>query len=373
MVEEKNISEKNNRENTNGLLRIIKLDVELRDGKPHSARELSLRLGKSKRTILRDIEDLRNTWHAPIESCAQGYYYTERSWFFPAIYLSESNMISIGILSKAFDMFKETPLWEPMQDILDNVLAPHENTTNIVSADNQNYAFKEYKISENDWFENRICISRKPQTKIDDDIWNTVIQSLRENKVLQFDYSSSGNDTPVSRTVESWQLCFNDGRWYLYGKCLKKDQIDINKSRTYNLEKIQNIKLLDKSFKLPDAVLYKKNEFAVGNFGISTSEKTEHYKIILKDYAASEAIYQWSKDYKVYPYSQLPESEKIPDMDFPENTKVIEFTSNQKPGVETFVFSFASNAIPLQPDSLVKKWKNNIQDMQTIAKKLADN
>lgn len=372
MSDKKTENEKETRENKNGLLRIIKLDVELRDGKPHTAQELSLRLGKSKRTILRDIDDLRYNWHAPIESSPKGYYYTERAWFFPAIYLSESDMISIGILSKSFDMFKDTPLWEPMQDILDNVLSPHENTTNIVSQDNQNFAFKEYKISENDWFENRICISRKPQTKIDDDVWNTIIQSLRENRAVKFDYTSSGFETNLSRTVESWQLCFNDGRWYLYGNCIEKNGIKIYSSRTYNLEKIQNIQLLNQTFKLPHPSLYKKNEFAVGNFGISTSDKTEHYKIILKDYAASEAIYQWSDDYKVYPYVLLPEEQKLHNMIFPESTKVIEFTSNQRPGVETFVFSFASNAIPLEPASLVRKWKENVLSMQAIAKNLSD-
>lgn len=364
--------EKETRENKSGLLRVIKLDVELRDGKPHTAQELADKLGKSKRTILRDLEDLRDTWHAPIATSPKGYYYTERAWFFPAIYLSESDMISIGILSKTFDMFQATPLWEPMQDILDNVLSPHENTTNIVSADNQNYAFKEYKISENDWFENRICISRRPQSKIDDDVWNGVITSLRQNRVLKFEYSSNGEEETLSRKVQSWQLCFDDGRWYLYGFCLFKGDRPLNKTRTYNLEKMKNLELLNETFKLPDPALYKKNEFAVGNFGISTSEETEHYKIILKDYASAEANYQWSEDYKVYPYSQLPDDEKIPGITFPESTKVIEFSSNQRPGVENFVYSFASNAIPLAPSSLVKRWKENIVNMQTIAKNLSE-
>lgn len=360
----------NSRENKTSLLRIIKLDVILRDGKPHTAVELAKKLGKSKRTILRDIDDLRDTWHAPIASGLQGYYYKERAWFFPAIYLSEGDMISVGILSKSFDIFKGTPLWEPMQDILDNVLSPHENTTNIVSPDNQNFAFKEYKIQENEWFENRICISRKPETNIDDEVWEAVITALRENRLLQFNYSSSEEDVYKQRLVESWQLCFSENRWYLYGNCLEKDHNQTKGSRTYNLEKIRDIELLEKTFTLPSPHLYRKNEYAVGNFGISTTSETEHYKIILKNYAASESLYQWSQDYKVYPYSQLPSSEKIKGIDIPENAKVIEFTSNQRPGVETFIYSFASNAIPISPASLVEKWKRNIEEMKKIADQL---
>lgn len=358
------------RENKTSLLRIIKIDVVLRDGKPHSANELAEHLGKSKRTILRDIEDLRDTWHAPIATSPQGYYYTERAWFFPAIYLSEGDMISVGILSKSFDIFKGTPLWEPMQDILDNVLSPHENTTNIVSPDNQNFAFKEYKIKENEWFENRICISRKPQCNIEDYVWETIIKALRENKLVQFDYSSSEEDEYKQRLVESWQLCFSENRWYLYGNCLQKDNKPAKGSRTYNLEKIKNIELLDTTFTLPSPHLYRKNEYAVGNFGISTTTETEHYKIILKNYAAAESLYQWSEDYKVYPYSEIPESEKLKGVDIPANAKVIEFSSNQRPGVETFIYSFASNAIPVSPPALVEKWKKNIEEMKKIAEKI---
>lgn len=364
------LEEKVSRENKTSLLRIIKIDVVLRDGKPHSAAELAEHLGKSKRTILRDIEDLRDTWHAPIASSPQGYYYTERAWFFPAIYLSEGDMISVGILSKSFDIFKGTPLWAPMQDILDNVLSPHENTTNIVSPDNQNFAFKEYKSQENEWFENRICISRKPQTNIEDCVWETVIQALKENRLVEFDYSSNEEYQYKQRLVESWQLCFSENRWYLYGNCLEKDHKPAKGNRTYNLEKIKNIKILNKEFVLPAPHLYKKNEYAVGNFGISTTDKTEHYKIILKNYAASESLYEWSEDYKVYSYSDLPENEKIKGVSIPDNAKVIEFSSNQGPGVETFIYSFAANAIPLSPASLVEKWKMNIDEMKKISEQI---
>ena len=371
-MEIKSTTEKNNnnsRENKTSLLRIIKLDVELRDGKFHKATELAQKLGKSKRTILRDIEDLRDVWHAPIESSKSGYRYTERSWFFPAIYLAESDMISIGILSKSFSIYEQTPLWEPLQDILDNVLSPHDNTTNIISEDNQNFAFKEYRIKENDWFDNRICISRKPQFRIDDAVWKTIIQSLRENICIQFDYTSTDGQS-MKRTVESWQLCFCENRWYLYGRCIKKGTETTSDKRTYNLERISNASLDSRHFDLPDPSIYKKNEYSVGNFGISSTDKTEKYKIILKGYAANETLYTWSDDYKTYDYDSLPENEKIKDVDFGKGAKVIEFSSNQAPGVETFVYSFASNAIPLAPESLVKKWKNHLLKMSEIAAKL---
>ena len=62
--------------------RIIQIDEDIRSGKYPSVAYLMEKHGVSKRTIMRDIEFLRDRYNAPVEAdrTRKGYYYTDSTF-----------------------------------------------------------------------------------------------------------------------------------------------------------------------------------------------------------------------------------------------------------------------------------------------------
>ena len=63
--------------------RIIKIDELLQTGRWYTAKEIAQAVdgSYSSRTIQRDLEYMRDTMNAPIESGSQGYRYYEKNFF----------------------------------------------------------------------------------------------------------------------------------------------------------------------------------------------------------------------------------------------------------------------------------------------------
>lgn len=65
--------------------RIVKIDELLQSGRWYTAKEIAKSIedgSYSSRTIQRDIEYMRDTLNAPIESDSRGYHYTEKNFFY---------------------------------------------------------------------------------------------------------------------------------------------------------------------------------------------------------------------------------------------------------------------------------------------------
>ena len=78
--------------------------------------------------------------------------------------------------------------------------------------------FKSDELPEKQWFETRIVLAKRDVDKVDDDVWDTILLALKNNLILQFDYETvTENRVTVGRTLEPWQLIFDDGQWYLRG------------------------------------------------------------------------------------------------------------------------------------------------------------
>ena len=63
--------------------RIVKIDELLQSGRWYTAKEIAEAIedgSYSSRTIQRDIEYMRDTLNAPIESDSRGYHYTEKNF-----------------------------------------------------------------------------------------------------------------------------------------------------------------------------------------------------------------------------------------------------------------------------------------------------
>ena len=106
--------------------RIIEIDRLLQTGEWYTAKEISEKIeggGYSPRTIQRDIDYMRDTLNAPIESDTCGYRYTEPNFFVKSIPLTEGEAFSVAILNPLLEQYRNTPLENQLRSVFKKIVA----------------------------------------------------------------------------------------------------------------------------------------------------------------------------------------------------------------------------------------------------------
>lgn len=94
----------------------------------------------------------------------------------------------------------------------------------------------------------------------------TIIEAMRDNKVICLSYQSYKMDKPVPHEVEPYCLKIYKQRWYLLGR-----RPDRNVMRTFALDRVRGIDVLDKTFLLPDS--FDAEKYFENTIGITVDEK----------------------------------------------------------------------------------------------------
>jgi len=122
-------------------------------------------------TISRDIELLRDKYHAPIEYDAvkRGYYYSEE-YDFPLLHSMTSKQIQVLTSAKTLlSHYKGTPLYKDAEELIDMM---------------SNSSYK-----KNDSLMKRIALPPSPEISINPETWDRIVRALENNLVLKFDYN----------------------------------------------------------------------------------------------------------------------------------------------------------------------------------------
>ena len=320
-----------------GLPRIYRIDAEIASGRYPNTRTLAEMFqndwGKvSISTIVRDIDFLRDTFRAPLEYDAfhRGYYYTDKTFRIPAGFAGAEELLALGMAKNILTLYQDTPIYEAANNLLNSISAP-------LSAD-----------GNSEWFENRIVVPQLPSSPIPQDIWDPITSALKENLILSFDYQGAYDDDYISRRVRPYQLLFDNGLWYLFAYAEYKKE-----TRIYSLLRIKNITLTNEKFSLPANFDYRKINSG-SYFGVFMGQEKHFFRIAFYGYSIAVI-----KDRK------WAEDQKILDT---EDGIEITFSSTQYEKVLEWVLSRGCYAQPLEPEVLVKSWRDNIKEMQKLAR-----
>jgi predicted DNA-binding transcriptional regulator YafY len=273
---------------------------------------------------------MRDTLKAPIEYSAKhrGWYYEEKAFRLPARFAAADDMLALGMAKSLISLYKETPLYEAAQRLLNAITAP-------LSTDNTSDA------EQAEWYENRIIVPPVASVPVKPEIWEVIIGAMRENRVIAFEYKGVWDIEYKTRLVRPYQLLFDAGAWFLYGYAEERSAI-----RLFSLSRMINISLTNERFTLPKDFDYGiKNDGSY--FGVFLGDK-KRYKIAFASNASIDIRERkWAADQKI------------------EENKggtgiIIDFTSTQYQKVLSWVLSYGISARPIEPPELVKEWKSNI-------------
>src|SRR5574344_2908053 len=159
--------EKEERESSRDIPRLLLIDALLADGKCHPIKELEELTGKAEATVKRDIKSLKYDMNAPIEydTFGNGYHYTDSVYRIPATIIQGKDMAAYGIICKMVVRYQKTPLWQPLRDMLDAIESPIDNGSSIFTPGEPNIQLSADELPVGNWYEDRIILADQPEAK----------------------------------------------------------------------------------------------------------------------------------------------------------------------------------------------------------------
>lgn len=326
---------KTNREEKVKTLRLLQIDQMIREGNFPNATEIGKKFEISRSTVMRDLDFLRERYHAPIEFDYEknGFHYTDNSFFIKSVMLSEGELFTVSAILPLLEQYKNTPLESSFRNILTKI---SEMLPDQVSVDtsllNKDFTF----IGE-------------AAPVIDSEIFNLIFSSVRTRKTITFKYRSISRSEYKDHTFNPYQVICRGGDWYVVGFCHNHIQ-----TRTYSLARMKDLAVTDVSFDIPED--FNVNNYRDLTFGVFTSKEKPvkvhlHFDTSLSNYVLER---KWH------------ETQEIVQND--DGSVELEFMSNQFMEILRLALRFGSSVKIVEPPELVQMMEAEIRKIQELYK-----
>jgi len=231
------------------IYRVLMIDEAIRSGSYPSLTKLAGEVEVSERTILRDIEFLRDMFKAPIENDREkgGYYYSEPNFFIKNVILTEGELFSIALFDRLLEQYRNTPLKTAHKRIFDKIVRS--------SPKNANANF--------DVLNTQFSVIFDPQSQIDTEVFEDIFIALKTKQTISFEYSQLQKTDSSKRTADPYHVIYKRGNWHFIGHCH-----DRNEPKMFSFSRIRNTVLTNKYFKIPSG--FKPDEFFDKEMGVGT-------------------------------------------------------------------------------------------------------
>lgn len=312
------------------LERLSKIHAKIKSGCYPSTKDLAFDNEVSIPTISRDIQFLRERFNAEIEydSVNRGYYY-KKDFDMPLNLISAKDVLFLSLAKQLLSQYEGTPVYKEISSIIGFL------------SDSQGAGKSD--------FLNRIAHPPLPKVVINEENWNTVVESLQKNLVLEFDYNGRWKTATSHRILRPYQVLLQDGMYFVFGF---DESADGGKGgeRIFYLSRMKNLEKTNRKFDLPENFEFS-SRCGGGRFGAFKGAEKLQYEIEFYDDArqfVKDCV--WADDQEFYD-------------DDAENITTIKFSSSQSMKVLEWVLSQGMRAKPIAPESFVERWKNEVRGM----------
>ncbi len=204
--------------------RLFKIDAFIRSRAIVTRGLLAAKLEVTKRTIQRDLDDLRYRFEAPLEySPARGYYYSEPSWEMPSVQLTERDLFSLLIARRAVAMYRGTPIADRLKEIFNKVAGSLSQKIDV---------HPDYPS------EGILSFAPEPVLEVDEKVWSRILGAIRKQRSIQIMYASRHSREHSERRVDPYHILNMQGDWYLYGWDYLRNRVS-----QFQLHRISSVKI----------------------------------------------------------------------------------------------------------------------------------
>jgi predicted DNA-binding transcriptional regulator YafY len=226
--------------------RLAHIDRLIREGKYPNSSSLAKEWEVSGRTILRDIQYMKDMLDAPIEYHARkrGFYYAEPNYRIPTIDIKESDFFAICVAEKALEQYRGTPLYDRLSGVFDRIRAFLPDTITVNTS----------------WIESHYTFLPDSFTLIDPAVWEAVSAALTGKRELAISHRSPGHEA-TRRTVRPYHVVNYRGQWYLLAYCTQRGAV-----LTFAISRISEAAVTAAAYEIPPDFDFK--SYMGSHFGI---------------------------------------------------------------------------------------------------------
>ena len=316
------------KENHTKPLRLFKIEQAIQNLGYPSVERLQKELEVSRRTILRDIDELKIYYNAPIEydRMRKGYYYSDNTYFVKNMMLTESEVFAVTGILPLMERYNNTPLKKTIEKVYDTLAQMLPNQVEVQSS-----------------FANDVEFIADPIPVIAEEVFNDVFKATKLHRIMKFDYRKISATDYTPHELYPYKIYNQKGDWYILGFSPKHE-----KFATFTLARMKNIEL-EKEFEYDKN--YQDKVHIDPNFGIWNNESKPLKIELLFDKSINTYILErtWHKNQK------CKQNE--------DGSVYLSFESNQLQETLYWLLRFGATVDVLNPPELKKMYAEEVQKM----------
>jgi len=245
--------------------RMWRIHQEVSGGGYPNCQGLARDLEVSAKTVMRDVEFMRDRLGLPLEYDAvkHGYYYTAPVRDFPTMKVSQGEVAALLLAQKSLEQFRGTPFERPLTG-----------------------AFRKLSQSlggemEVAWHEMESALSiRSSGTGLADmQVFDALAKAVMEGAELELSYHKLAGAAPEKRTVQPYHLGCIENQWYLFAHDVGRGAV-----RTFALPRIGAVEKTGGKFKRPKN--FSLGKILEGSFAVFEGGRAQQVKIRFTGVAA---------------------------------------------------------------------------------------
>lgn len=317
------------------MLRIHQIIKESDSGKKRfrnsypNANDIAEMLEVSSKTVLRDIEFMRERLNLPIEydRSKHGFYYTEQIASFPTIQISEGELFSLLVARKAVSTYQGTTFEEPLKNAFRKLADSMPESINI---------------HLDDW--DRSITFHSPTVPIVNlEHFNQLAQAAIHKEQLLISYKKPNQKTATERLIDPIQLVHVGNEWYLLAWCHRRREVI-----TFHILRIQKIKKTGKKY-LPHKG-FSAEAYLQDSFGIYSGKKVHQITLWIHK---SVADYFREKNWHS---SQRNEELSAGNMK-------VHYTLNSLEDIQRWILGWGGLVVAMKPKELKEKIRSSAENI----------
>lgn len=313
------------------LIRIRHIHQRLQSNRRCSARSIAESLEVSSRTIRRDIDLLRDFFHAPIEwePSTQTYFYSGPFELFSSLTLTTEEALALALAGHTFSAWRGSTLGAALHTVIRRIAETVGDAIRI-PWDSVAQSLHQPPVD---------ATEHREQTHLP-----IILDAILHRRRLKIEYRKPAAQNSIPRRVDPLNLTFLDHRATLVAFDAKTKAI-----RKFLLARMDACEVLDQTFSPP--ANFNVNHYLAGSLGLFTGDAEHTVTVRFDAYAAA---YQRERPW--HPSQQIK--------DLPDGTIEVTYRLNNLTDVKRLILSWGQHATVLAPPELLADFQKITEDFQ---------
>lgn len=299
------------------LERLLRVHEALQRGESINCSTLARSLEVSRKTMVRDLNYMRDRLGLPLEFDAphNTYRYTEPVAQFPTVQISEGELFALLVARKALEQYRGTTFHEQLAASFEKLASGLRDTVSFSPTDElQAVSFKHVGLG-----------------RADAAVFNLLSRAVLRQNEVEFDYRKPGGQ-PERRRVQPYHLSHRENLWYLVGFDIARDAL-----RTFAVPRISAPAETGAVFRRPTD--FSPQRFFARALGVLSGDR--NYRVVIR-FAAAAADRVREREWH--------ESQKLRDL--PGGRLELTLQLGALAEIERWILTWGADAEALQPKEL---------------------